>query len=109
AGDPGQGRDAAAQPWRAAAPASRAAAAAAAALQDRGQPGSGPYADARGPAGRTRRRVRVVSLPGRPEDAVRVALLSHGWEGELCRTTADGLESLAFHLTHLEPVTLEAL
>jgi dihydropteroate synthase len=27
----------------------------------------------------------------------------------LCRTTADGLESLAFHLTQLEPVTLEAL
>ena len=53
--------------------------------------------------------MRVVPLPGRSEDAVRIALLSHGWEGELCRTTADGLESLAFHLTQLEPVTLEAL
>ena len=53
--------------------------------------------------------MRVVPLPGRSEDAVRVALLSHGWEGELSRTTAEGLESLAFHLTQLEPVTLEAL
>jgi dihydropteroate synthase len=53
--------------------------------------------------------VRVVPLPGRSEDAVRSALLSHGWEGELARTTADGLESLAFHLTQLEPNALEAL
>jgi dihydropteroate synthase len=53
--------------------------------------------------------VRVVPLPGRSEDAVRIALLSHGWEGELSRTTADGLESLAFHLTQLDPGTLEAL
>ncbi len=53
--------------------------------------------------------MRVVPLPGRSEDAVRTALLSHGWEGELSRTTADGLESLAFHLTQLDPVTLEAL
>jgi dihydropteroate synthase len=53
--------------------------------------------------------VRVVPLPGRSEDAVRSALLSHGWEDELARTTADGLESLAFHLTQLEPATLEAL
>ncbi len=53
--------------------------------------------------------MRVVPLPGRSEDAVRTALLSHGWEGELARTTADGIESLAFHLTQLEPTTLEAL
>lgn len=53
--------------------------------------------------------MRLVPLPGRSEDAVRAALLSHGWEGELSRTTAEGLESLAFHLTQLEPVTLEAL
>lgn len=53
--------------------------------------------------------MRVVPLPGRSEDAVRSALLSHGWEDELARTTADGLESLAFHLTQLEPATLEAL
>ncbi|HEX7023586.1 MAG TPA: dihydropteroate synthase, partial [Gemmatimonadales bacterium] len=53
--------------------------------------------------------MRVFPLAGRPEDAVRDALLSHGWEGELCRTTADGLESLAYHLTGLEEPTLEAL
>lgn len=53
--------------------------------------------------------MRVVPLSGRSEDAVRSALLSHGWEDELARTTADGLESLAFHLTQLEPATLEAL
>jgi dihydropteroate synthase len=53
--------------------------------------------------------VRLVPLAGRPEDAVRDALLSHGWEGDLCRTTADGLESLAYHLTQLDDSTLEAL
>jgi dihydropteroate synthase len=53
--------------------------------------------------------VRVVPLAGRSEDAVRRALLSHGWDEELARTTSDGLESLAFHLTQLEPTTLEAL
>lgn len=53
--------------------------------------------------------MRVLPLAGRSDDAVRDALLSHGWEAELARTTADGLESLAFHLTQLEPTTLEAL
>jgi dihydropteroate synthase len=53
--------------------------------------------------------VIVEALGGRPEDAVRVALLSHGWEGDLARSTADGVETLAFHLTRLEPPTLEAL
>ena len=53
--------------------------------------------------------MRLVPLAGRPEDAVRDALLSHGWEGDLCRTTADGLESLAYHLTQLDGSTLEAL
>ena len=51
----------------------------------------------------------VAPLGGRPEDTVRVALLSHGWEGELARTTADSIEMLAFHLTRVEAVTLEAL
>ena len=51
----------------------------------------------------------VAPLGGRPEDTVRVALLSHGWEGELARTTADSVEVLAFHLTRLEAATLEAL
>ncbi len=51
----------------------------------------------------------VAPLGGRPEDMVRVALLSHGWEGDLARTTADSVEMLAFHLTQLEATTLEAL
>ena len=51
----------------------------------------------------------VAPLGGRPEDTVRVALLSHGWEGDLARTTADSVEMLAFHLTRLEAATLEAL
>jgi len=53
--------------------------------------------------------VIVAPLGGRPEDTVRVALLSHGWEGDLARSTADSVEMLAFHLTRLESVTLEAL
>ena len=51
----------------------------------------------------------VAPLGGRPEDTVRVALLSHGWEGDLARSTADSVEVLAFHLTRLESATLEAL
>lgn len=51
----------------------------------------------------------VAPLGGRPEDTVRVALLSHGWEGDLARTTADSVEMLAFHLSQLEQATLEAL
>jgi len=53
--------------------------------------------------------VIVAPLGGRPEDTVRVALLSHGWEGDLARTTADSVEMLAFHLTRLDAATLEAL
>jgi dihydropteroate synthase len=53
--------------------------------------------------------VKLVPLAGRPEDAVRDALLSHGWEGDLCRSTADGLEALAYHLTGAEATTLQAL
>ncbi|NOT07010.1 MAG: hypothetical protein HOP28_02280, partial [Gemmatimonadales bacterium] len=52
--------------------------------------------------------MRLVPLGGRPESAVRDALLSHGWEGELCRSTADGLESLAYHLTELHDETLQS-
>lgn len=53
--------------------------------------------------------MKLVPLAGRAEDAVRNALLSHGWEGDLSRTTADSLELLAYHLTEAEPATLEAL
>ena len=51
----------------------------------------------------------VAPLGGRPEDAVRVALLSHGWEGDLARSTSDSVETLAFHLTGLDPTILESL
>ena len=53
--------------------------------------------------------MKLVPLAGRPEDAVRDALLSHGWEGDLSRTTAAGLESLAYHLTQLDGAALQAL
>ncbi|HEV8599100.1 MAG TPA: dihydropteroate synthase [Gemmatimonadales bacterium] len=53
--------------------------------------------------------MKLVPLAGRPEEAVRVALLSHGWEGDLSRSTADALESLAYHLTEAAAPTLEAL
>lgn len=53
--------------------------------------------------------MKLVPLAGRPEMAVRDALLSHGWEGDLCRTTADSLEALAYHLTDATASVLEAL
>ncbi|HEV8358446.1 MAG TPA: dihydropteroate synthase [Gemmatimonadales bacterium] len=53
--------------------------------------------------------MKLVPLAGRPEEAVRDALLSHGWEGELCRTTAAGLESLAYRITDLGEAAREAL
>jgi dihydropteroate synthase len=53
--------------------------------------------------------VKLVPLAGRPDDAVRLALLSHGWEGDLSRSTAGGLEPLAFELTEAPTATLEAL
>ena len=53
--------------------------------------------------------MKLVPLAGRPEAAVRNALLSHGWEGDLCRSTAAGLELLTYHLTGAPAATLEAL
>lgn len=53
--------------------------------------------------------MRIVPLAGRSDDAVRDALLSHGWEGEACRSAAAGLEPAAFHLTGASGATLEAL
>jgi dihydropteroate synthase len=53
--------------------------------------------------------VKLVPLAGRAEDAVRDALLSHGWEGDLSRTTAAGVESLAYRVTQLDAAALEAL
>ena len=51
----------------------------------------------------------VAPLAGRPKDAVRVALLSFGWEGDLARSTAAGLEGLAFRVEGLPVAALEAL
>ena len=51
----------------------------------------------------------VAPLAGRPEEAVRIALLSYGWEGDLARSTAAGLEGLAFRVDDLRPEPAEAL
>jgi dihydropteroate synthase len=53
--------------------------------------------------------VIVAPLAGRPEEAVRIALLSFGWEGDLARTTAAGLEGLAYRVDGLTPEPAEAL
>ncbi|MEP6591275.1 MAG: dihydropteroate synthase [Gemmatimonadota bacterium] len=50
----------------------------------------------------------VSPLSGR-STAIRDALLSHGWEGEICRLTAAGLEGSAFHVTELDSDTIEAM
>lgn len=41
--------------------------------------------------------------------AVRSALLSHGWEGEVASLTAGGLTVNAFHVTGLDIATIEAM
>ncbi len=53
--------------------------------------------------------MRLVPLAGRVEHAVRVALLSHGWEGDLSFTTSAGLESLAFEIRDVPGATLQDL
>jgi dihydropteroate synthase len=53
--------------------------------------------------------VIVAPLAGRPEEAVRIALLSFGWEGDLARSTAAGLEGLAYRIDGLTPGPAEAL
>ena len=45
--------------------------------------------------------MKLVPLAGPTEAAVRVALLSHGWEGDLSFTTSRGLESLVFEVRGL--------
>ncbi len=50
----------------------------------------------------------VSPLSGRGT-AIRDALLSHGWEGDVCRLTAEGLEGSAFHVTDLPSDTIEAM
>lgn len=41
--------------------------------------------------------------------AIRDALLSHGWEGDLSRLTASGVAASAFHITGLSSDTIEAM
>jgi dihydropteroate synthase len=41
--------------------------------------------------------------------AVRDALLSHGWEGDLARLTSGGINQAAFHVTALAPAVVEAM
>lgn len=41
--------------------------------------------------------------------AVRDALLSHGWEGDLARLTAGGIDQAAFHVTAVAPAVVEAM
>jgi dihydropteroate synthase len=53
--------------------------------------------------------VNVTPLAFQSERAVREALCSHGWEAGVAATAARGLHPLAFHLTGLDPGTLETL
>ena len=50
----------------------------------------------------------VSPLSGRAS-AIRDALLSHGWEGDVGRLTASGVEGSAFHVTALSSETIEAM
>ncbi len=51
----------------------------------------------------------VTPLSDRAPAAIRDALLSHGWEGEVCRLTASGLETSAFHVTGIASTMIEAM
>ena len=51
----------------------------------------------------------VTPLSVRAPAAIRDALLSHGWEGEVCRLTASGLETSAFHVTGIASTMIEAM
>ncbi len=50
----------------------------------------------------------VTPLSGRAS-AVRDALLSHGWEGDLASLTAGGLDRAAFHVTDIDAAAVEAM
>ena len=50
----------------------------------------------------------VTPLSGRL-NAVRDALLSHGWEGDLASVTAGGLDRAAFHVTGIDESVAEAM
>lgn len=51
----------------------------------------------------------VTPLSVRGAAAVRDALLSHGWEGDLARLTADGLEVAAFHVSGVRADAIETM
>ncbi len=51
----------------------------------------------------------VTPLAARSSRAVLEVLRAHGWDAGLAATASDGLQSLAFHCTGLEPDVLEAL
>jgi dihydropteroate synthase len=53
--------------------------------------------------------VNVTPLALHSPRAVRDALCSHGWDGALADTAAEGIKASAFHLTGLDQDTLEAL
>jgi dihydropteroate synthase len=53
--------------------------------------------------------VIVVPVAGRGTAAVRDALLSHGWEGDVASLSAGGLEVAAFHVTEVTAATVEAM
>ena len=50
----------------------------------------------------------VTPLSGRPS-AVRDALLSHGWEGDLARLAVGGLDRAAYLVTQVDPAVVEAM
>ncbi len=52
--------------------------------------------------------MKVTPLSNR-SSAVRDALLSHGWEGDLARLAVGGLEQAAFHVTDIDADTIEAM
>src|SRR5690606_37794699 len=80
-------------------------------------PGQGPRRDhgwratavARRSPGGTGRRVIVVPVSVRGTAAVRDALLSHGWEGEVASLAAGGLAIAGFHVHGVPQATLEAM
>lgn len=51
----------------------------------------------------------VTPIPGRSTTAIRDALLSHGWEGEVCRDAAIGIGFAAYHVTGIDEVAIEAM
>ena len=51
----------------------------------------------------------VTPLPGRGVTAIRDALLSHGWEGDVCRDMALGIDAAAFHVTGVSSDAIEAM